>query len=174
MSAPAETVGAGRREVVLAWVREAGRPFSLPVEGLSMAPLLRPGDQVRVAPGDTAGLRAGDVAVFRAGAGMVVHRLIGRERRAPFRFLQKGDGVADWSWVAPGEVVGRVERVDCAGGPSFAPAGRGNWRVRSGCLAWRLLIAAGAGRGGWGRLGRRGAACLNRLFFGAGRPRACR
>ena len=67
MSAPAETAGAGRREVVLAWVRKAGRPFSLPVEGLSMSPLLRPGDQVRVAPVKAGDLRAGDLAVFRAG-----------------------------------------------------------------------------------------------------------
>ncbi len=166
--------GDGRREAVLAWVREAGRPFFLPVAGTSMTPLLRPGDRVRVAPVGPEILRAGDVAVFRAVTGTVVHRLIGREKGAPFRFLQKGDSTADWSWVLPGDVLGRVDRVECAGGAAFPLAECPPWRARAGCLAWRLYISVGGRRGRPGPLGRRAAAVLNRLFFRPGRPRFCR
>ena len=52
------------------------RYLSVPVQGTSMAPTLRPGDLCRVRVGGNERLWPGDVVVFWAGRGLVVHRVV--------------------------------------------------------------------------------------------------
>lgn len=73
--------------LIAAWAR-AGRCSYLPVEGASMRPLLRPGDQVQVAWG-AGSLKAGDIVVYRRGETLIVHRLL--YRRSDGMFILGGD-----------------------------------------------------------------------------------
>jgi len=85
---------------------------TMPVEGSSMRPLLRPGDTVFVAH-QTGAVRPGDIIVFWHGHTPVVHRLIGVEATPDGSCLvPKGDNVAapDAS-IEAGAVVGRVQWV---------------------------------------------------------------
>jgi len=83
-----------------AWVEAAS---------LSMSPLIRPGDRLRLSALDPAGARPGTMVAYRRGDTLVVHRLL---RRTPAGFVTKGDALTDIDPpVAAGEIVGRVAAI---------------------------------------------------------------
>jgi hypothetical protein len=90
----------------------AGRTSRVPVQGTSMAPLLRPGDVAFVAHG-RARLWPGDLLAYRAGDRVVVHRLL-RRRGASLRLAGDNRPEAD-APVPPGAVLGRVVAFERGG-----------------------------------------------------------
>ncbi len=120
------------------------------VQGVSMLPMLRPGQRLAV-EFSPARLGAGDLLLFRQGAELVVHRLLGRGggARGPSYYRTRGDGVPRLDPpVDPANVVGRVTAVE-------QPAGWRDVRGRPArlygrCLAWHdrfwSLVQHGASR----------------------------
>jgi len=130
----------GRRKVVYIAVR-----------GRSMRPLVRETDRVAVrlmAPGE---LRAGDLFAFRGADGaLVVHRHAGWGERGGQRIIwEQGDNAAGFRPVFPDQVLGRVERIERAGGPAVDLLA-GPWPWISLALGWagarEASLAAGARR----------------------------
>jgi signal peptidase I len=81
----------------------------LPVLTDSMAPLIRPGDRVkvsRVAPGE---VRFGDIVVFKRNNDLIVHRVFKR-RHTPegVYFSEKGDAGCVYGLVNGENIIGRV------------------------------------------------------------------
>lgn len=79
------------------------------VTGMSMAPMLQPGDEAIVEPVSPNALNDGDLVVVRAHSGGLLHRYLGRWRG---RIMTKGDGRRhlDPLWDAD-RVLGRVVEV---------------------------------------------------------------
>jgi len=103
------------------WVREASP---------SMAPLVRPGDELCLTPVPPARLRAGALVGYRRADRLVVHRVLARRRAF---VVTKGDALGDPdSPVAWEDVVGRVVALR-------TPAGR---RVDLAAFPWPLLDRA--------------------------------
>jgi len=113
----------------------------------SMAPRLAEGDRIKVEAVAPRSLRPGDVVVFESeAAGLVVHRLIWRDRPLgrPTRIYTRGDALDRMDRSVPVErVVGRVVSVTREES-RFNPTTR---RDRLRC--W--MLAAGLGLRRWGR-----------------------
>jgi signal peptidase I len=88
-----------------AWVRA--------VSG-SMAPLILPGDRLRLALADPATLRPGDVVVYGRRRELVVHRVVARSGDG---VVTKGDALPGRdAWLSGAAVLGRVVALSCVGG----------------------------------------------------------
>lgn len=130
------------KEAVLSIWKEQGRQSRLPVNGRSMEPLLRVGDEIEVEHAH-APIRFGDLILFERGGGWVAHRVIGRcDRDANTFILEKGDAVPNATLIPivsiQGRVVGRwrnqqVIRLDTTlsriGGWIMACLSRAHWEV---------------------------------------------
>ena len=118
-----------RADLVAPLVRDLladGASPEIPVRGNSMLPILRDGDQVRLAPVTHAKARLGDIVLRVDPSGPVIHRVVGWwPSRNGWRLLTKGDGT--WRLDPPlppqslaGRVVARVrgtsvQRLDGTG-----------------------------------------------------------
>ena len=125
-----------------AWA-EAGRQTEVPIEGASMAPLLRSGDIAVVAHGCRT-LRIGDVLAVRTGDRLVVHRMVGRTRDG--ELVTAGDNRPCLDDPVPAKaVVGYVTAVRSEGRDFRL----GGWRARA--LGWGLaaLVRLRRSRIGW-------------------------
>jgi hypothetical protein len=90
-----------------------GDTFRLKVVGVSMRPLLQPGDWVIARAGADTGYELGDLLVFQNSGHLVTHRLVGH---AAGRLLLKGDALRSFDApVAPQDVLGRVVAVEHLG-----------------------------------------------------------
>jgi signal peptidase I len=70
-----------------------GRSAEMPVRGISMRPMLRDGDRVRVVPATASDVRVGDVVILAGSTGPIIHRLVGWwPSRDGWYLLTKGDG----------------------------------------------------------------------------------
>ncbi|WP_075591550.1 S24/S26 family peptidase [Labilibacter marinus] len=69
---------------------EQGKEIEIPVYGLSMFPVLMPGDRVKVVKGDK--LRIGDVIVFKNNGNLIAHRLLAVDIENKV-VLSKGDAL---------------------------------------------------------------------------------
>jgi len=101
-----------------AWA-EQGRRTVLPVQGFSMWPVLRPGDQVSIRHGG-APPEIGDIVVIRSATRTVAHRVVAcRADPAGWRLQTKGDSnpIPDRGWVGADRIVGVVEGVVRSGRP---------------------------------------------------------
>lgn len=95
-----------------AWC-DAGRCSQVPIQGISMSPLLQPGDTALVVHGRQR-LRLGEVLAYRLGERVVVHRLLRRQKTG--RLLMGGDNHAlPDEPIAPQAVLGRVVAVKTPG-----------------------------------------------------------
>ena len=111
------------------------------VDGVSMLPLVRPHDIVRIGPSAEARLRLGDVVALRnaPGGGLLLHRVVGYHHK---RLLISGDNVsrADGLYERA-DVIGLLTRVERNGAPVWFGSGRLGWlvafAVRAG-LIWRF------------------------------------
>lgn len=122
----------------------AGRAV-LRVASGSMRPRLEEGDRIHIESVPARSLMPGDVVVYESeSAGLVVHRLIWRDRPLgqPTRIYTKGDALdtLDRS-VTVDRVIGRVVSIDRGGG-SASPTSTGD-RLRAigtaaGCFVRRL------------------------------------
>jgi signal peptidase I len=84
----------------------------LPVLTDSMAPLIRPGDQVQVSAVAVEEIRFGDIVVFGRGDDLIVHRVLKKWRNTHhIYFLEKGDAGYAYGLINAEKVVGRVTRV---------------------------------------------------------------
>jgi len=140
-------------------VLDGGWPGSmrLRVQGSSMWPTLRPGDQVTVEPVTIDDLRTGDWVILRGPSGLFLHRFLGFTGDG--RLLAKGDGhrVPDAPWPQEA-LVGRAVTF-AHGGRVFSATPSPGERARA--LVHRLMAHA------WVLLRRVGLP----LFLGdAGRP----
>lgn len=93
------------------WVRlcDAKGVCWLPVLTDSMAPLISPGDLVRVARVTSQKVRFGDIVVFKRSSELIVHRVLKRRRTAEGIFLsEKGDAGNVYGIINDDKVVGRV------------------------------------------------------------------
>lgn len=126
-------------------------PQWIPMQGYSMLPLLRPGDQLQVTP-PQAGYHRGQIVVIRqtgtTGETLVVHRVVARRRA--------GDR---WCWITQGdnsrEVDAAVVAEQIAG--RVIALRRGDHCFTLETLAWRLggRLVALAATAKWGRRLRR-------------------
>lgn len=95
-----------------------GRNLRFRARGVSMRPFIRDGDllEIRLLPSQA--IRRGDILLYRTtSARSLVHRVTRvRSQGGTRQFLLHGDAVlqAD-GWVEPGQVLGRVERVEREG-----------------------------------------------------------
>ena len=108
----------------LAWVRAASA---------SMAPLIQPGDALRVAPLGAVRARVGTIVVCRRDATLVVHRVVaagldGVVTRGDA--LREADLPVDWS-----RVVGRVAAIRTPGGRTLE-LDRAPWPAIERVLGW--------------------------------------
>ena len=85
------------------WVREATP---------SMLPLIRPGDELRLAPFESRTIRAGALIAYRRGAQLVIHRVMAASESG---VVAKGDALASPDPLVPWDQV--VARVVALRGP---------------------------------------------------------
>jgi hypothetical protein len=93
---------------------QAGQRTTLPVEGWSMWPVLRPGQNLVIRHAGEPP-RFGDVAVIRVDSRTIAHRVIGTRLTANGVYLRlKGDFnlLADRGWVGPGCLLGVAEGLE--------------------------------------------------------------
>jgi hypothetical protein len=84
----------------------------LPVLTSSMAPLIRPGDEVLVLQSTSEKVCFGDIFVFTRNGDLIVHRALGMRRFGEgTMLLEKGDTDMELSLVSVDSVVGRVTSV---------------------------------------------------------------
>lgn len=115
--------------VALALIRGVNPPV-VPVEGISMRPLLHAGDLVLLRKPDISHLRKGDIIAFRTTSdvrkkwqvpGSYVHRIVTVEKGAyGYQFQTKGDNVGgkDPFWTVQRDVIGAYAgRIGGAGYP---------------------------------------------------------
>lgn len=124
---------------------DAGRRTSLPAEGLSMWPILRPGDRLVIRHGSNPP-SIGDIVVLWSGDGTIAHRIVARRTvGACVQFRTKGDLslVADPGWVPEERIVGIVEGVSRRGVTVHPPGIGGPWaRVRARLSRIQGLVCA--------------------------------
>jgi hypothetical protein len=131
------SAGEGSCRGVLAQLLRSGMPAEIGAHGVSMRPLLLPGDRLLVEPIAAAQLRLGDVAVIDAPTGPFAHRVVGLSP-----LVTRGDGASgNDPPIREEAVVGRVRAFR-----------RGRWTVRLdgtvGVLLGGLSLSLGAlGRG---------------------------
>lgn len=147
------------------WQRVPGG-HTMPIEGNSMRPLLRPGDTVFVAH-EADALRPGDIIVFWHGHTPVVHRLI-EVAHGPDgpRFVPKGDNVArPDAPIGVKAIIGRVSRVQ-RGAHRIGLDGP-VWQKASRLWAAGQAVLAGSGRsaGVWAAMVRRLMLALSYSIF---------
>lgn len=112
-----------------AWVREAG---------VSMGPLLRPDDALRLVPLDAARARRGMIVGVAAGGRLVVHRLV---RVGPEGLVARGDALpAPDAPVARDALVGRVVGLRARDGLSLDFT-RGPWPLLERALGVLAALA---------------------------------
>ena len=99
------------RAALEVWDRE-GRGVTSPVQGESMAPFLREGDEVtwcRVVPQE---IRQGDLITLLGSGGLIVHRALRvRRRQGKLEVLEKGDAQRIGRWADGAEVIGRANAI---------------------------------------------------------------
>ncbi len=84
----------------------------MPVLTGSMAPLIRPGDEVLVANVPPAMIGRGDIIVFRRNNDLIVHRVAKKwQEGQEIRFREQGDASHVFGTVLAAQVVGRVAMV---------------------------------------------------------------
>jgi signal peptidase I len=108
----------------LAWVTAASS---------SMAPLIQPGDGLRVAPLGAGRARVGTIVVYRRDAKLVVHRVMAAGRDGLVTrgdALEEADPPVDWS-----RVVGRVSAIRTPGGRTLE-LDRAPWPALEHVLGW--------------------------------------
>ena len=119
-----------------AWVRAASS---------SMAPLIQPGDELRLVPPDAGRLSEGAVVAFRRSEELVVHRVV---RRALDGVVTRGDALPDTD--APVEwrdLIGRVAAIRTPRG-RLVDFGRWPWPLVEGVLG-RLARLRPSNRLAW-------------------------
>lgn len=98
-----------------AW-KEAGHEVALTVQGNSMWPLIRAGDEVFLSLLGPRELRLGDVVAFLAGNRVVVHRLVmKRKEREGWWCCEAGDNGGEWRWLPGRVVLGKVRLIRGSG-----------------------------------------------------------
>ena len=128
---------------ILECYREARKKITLPVQGDSMWPLIRPGDHVEIQLVDPEALGRGDILAFWNDGKLTVHRLIRKSRvDGSWQFCQRGDNQRGWSWVQADRVVGRAGVIH-RGKRSLSMTAM-PWRCLNRLLALTSLIWAGA------------------------------
>ena len=127
------------------------QPVWIPMQGYSMLPILRPGDQLQVTPPQPSYHR-GQIVVLRqaatAGETWVVHRVVARRRAADrWCWITQGDNSRDAdAAVLTEQIEGRVIALR-----------RGDHAYTLATLPWRLggRLVALAATSKWGRRWRR-------------------
>ena len=119
-----------------AWVRAVSS---------SMAPLIQPGDEVRLVPPDAGRVQRGALVAFRRDGALVVHRVLSR---TPDGLVTKGDALPDTD--APVEwrdLIGRVTAIRTPRG-RLVDFGRWPWPLVEGVLG-RLARPSPCNRLAW-------------------------
>ncbi|OEU47575.1 MAG: hypothetical protein BA861_04785 [Desulfobacterales bacterium S3730MH5] len=122
--------------------KEAGRPIDVRIEGVSMLPLLRPGDTVslRLINGDE--FKTGELIAFRQDECLIVHRFIKQRKIDKSLWLcQKGDNFSGWSWIPEDDVLGRVESIRGRGDIIYMNTRPWTWINRVMGISWLLWIS---------------------------------
>jgi hypothetical protein len=131
--------------VVLACALRAG-PVEIRARGVSMRPLLRSGDRVRL---EARAPRRGDVALVALDERLVLHRLV---RRRGARWLVRGDARprAD-GWVASDRIlaVATARGRECRGGPHWQRLDGGAQRFAGLARAVLRRLASRVRPAGW-------------------------
>ncbi len=100
-----------------------------------MAPLIAPGNHVRLQFADITRLRHGDIIAFLEKEHLVVHRLVKKKKTSgDWWFCQKGDNLSGWKWVHENQVVGRVASIQKNKGTLNLTSGQ--WRLINLVLGW--------------------------------------
>lgn len=131
----------------LALWRQRQAPAWLPMQGYSMLPLLRPGDQLQVTP-PAPTYQRGQIVVLRQGETLVVHRVIAHRRVAGVSWwITQGDNSAEVdAAVVAAEIEGRVIAF-CRAGHHYR-IDQANWQA----VSWLVAICTGVA---WARRCRR-------------------
>lgn len=94
----------------------AGKPITIPVFGVSMAPMIRTGDTVTIQPCSADQLKIGDVIAYIQEQTVIVHRLVKIKLSEGKRLLcQKGDNLTGWGWLTEDQLIGKavyIQRSD--------------------------------------------------------------
>jgi signal peptidase I len=99
----------------------------------SMAPLIRPGDALRVVPVGADSVRAGAIVVYRAGVQLIVHRVVAQTHEG---IVTRGDALHDAdAGVSWPQVVGRVTAIRTPRGRTLE-LDRSPWTVLEPVLGW--------------------------------------
>jgi len=113
----------------------AGRQMTLTVSSDSMAPLLRPGDQVVVTPVSLDLLTPGDVVTMTAVPDLLTHRFWGLSPDGSPRLLTRGDRPLTFDSPRPvSDLIGRIYLRRRDGADLALDKGLGGWLNRH--LAW--------------------------------------
>ncbi len=102
---------------LLAAYQVQGRVQWFKIQGRSMRPLLREGDEILVRFCLPENLRRGDLAVFLEGSVLNAHRILNIRKTTPdLLFLEKGDSNPDGSYIPSSRIKGVVQAVRKPGG----------------------------------------------------------
>ena len=86
------------------------------VQGSSMVPTIRPGDEVRLESAAASEIQPGEIIAFRQGDRLFVHRVIGSCDDG--RLLTQGDALSlPDTQVNPDEFLGKVTQLERKGAP---------------------------------------------------------
>jgi signal peptidase I len=121
----------GKKLVTDSWLEKfvnSGSGWLIIISG-SMAPLIQIKDQIFIKKTSSSQIHLGDIITFWQGNMLVTHRVIRKfNKSGNTYFVEKGDANANYSWVAPRSLIGKVTRIK-----------RGDREIILDKLAWRIL-----------------------------------
>jgi polysaccharide deacetylase family protein (PEP-CTERM system associated) len=109
--------------------------------GVSMVPVLKPGDRVLVHRVEEGRLRPGDIGVFYNGYRLIVHRVMATFGWGPKRrYIESGEAIGSWSVLPQSAVIGRVVAIDRNGTVTEFERGRERWFSAAAVQALKLAL----------------------------------
>ena len=119
---------------------QRGQRVTFKVRGISLNPLLLPGDSFLLERVDPERLRAGELVVFEGGDGLTVHRILRKRWRARSIWFQTAGQRARIPdpWIPGTEIIGRAVEIRHGSSANRRRDVPGRW---TGALwAWRTQI----------------------------------
>ena len=126
---------------------QRGQRVAFEVKGISLNPLLRPGDSFLLEQVDPERLRAGELVVFEGSDGLTVHRILRKRWRARSTWFQTAGQRARIPdpWIPGTEIIGRAVEIRHGSSANRRRDVPGRWtgalwagRIQIQCLLHRL------------------------------------
>jgi len=130
------SASSGQRPLEPALLRASGMELTLAAQGMSMLPLIRAGDRLRIRCGEPSDLQPGQIVLFLRDGDAVVHRLVEIDPSSTLPFYEQGDAVTRGSWISRDAVIGVLVAINDQPVPLAPAAARILARLERRMLPW--------------------------------------